>query len=56
MGTHSIQAWGNFSIPKGAHPGISNQSDALFRLQAVVVTARWLLKRHESVFQDRAAP
>jgi hypothetical protein len=33
--------------PDGAHPGISNQDDALFRLQAVVVTARWLLKRHE---------
>ncbi|MDV3457694.1 hypothetical protein RZN05_11915 [Sphingomonas sp. HF-S4] len=42
--------------PDGAHPGVSNQSDALFRLQAVVVTARWLLKRHESVLQERAAP
>ncbi len=31
----------------GAHPGISSQHDALFRLQIVVVTARWLLKRIE---------
>lgn len=31
--------------PDGAHPGISNQNDAMFRLQAVIVTARWLLKR-----------
>ena len=31
----------------GAHPGISTQHDALFRLQIVVVTARWLLKRIE---------
>jgi hypothetical protein len=40
--------------PDGAHPGISNQPDALFRLQAVVVTARWLLKRHEFDTQKRA--
>ena len=32
---------------EGAHPGISNQPDSLFRLQIVVVTARWLLKRLE---------
>ena len=32
----------------GAHPGISTQHDALFRLQIVVVTARWLLKRVET--------
>lgn len=38
--------------PDGAHPGISNQPDAMFRLQAVVVTARWLLKRHELASQD----
>jgi hypothetical protein len=38
--------------PDGAHPGISNQPDALFRLQAVVVTARWLLKRHEFASQE----
>lgn len=40
--------------PDGAHPGISNQPDALFRLQAVVVTARWLLKRHEVASQEHA--
>lgn len=40
--------------PDGAHPGISNQADALFRLQVVVVTGRWLLKRHESASQGRA--
>lgn len=34
--------------PDGAHPGISSPHDALFRLQLVVVTARWLLKRHEA--------
>lgn len=33
--------------PDGAHPGISTQHDAMFRLQLVVVTARWLLKRLE---------
>lgn len=33
--------------PDGAHPGISSLDDALFRLQAVIVTARWLLKRFE---------
>lgn len=33
--------------PDGAHPGISNQPDAMFRLQLVVITARWLLKRFE---------
>lgn len=38
--------------PDGAHPGISNQSDALFRLQVVVVTGRWLLKRHEVASRD----
>ncbi len=32
----------------GAHPGVSTQHDAMFRLQLVVVTARWLLKRLES--------
>lgn len=32
----------------GAHAGISNQDDAMFRLQAVLVTARWLLKRFDS--------
>ncbi len=32
---------------EGAHPGISTQHDAMFRLQLVVVTARWLLKRLE---------
>jgi len=31
----------------GSHPGISTQHDAMFRLQVVVVTARWLLKRLE---------
>lgn len=41
--------------PDGAHPGISNQSDAMFRLQTVVVTARWLLKRHESALQERGS-
>ncbi|RUY96050.1 MULTISPECIES: hypothetical protein [unclassified Mesorhizobium] len=39
--------------PDGAHPGISNQHDALFRLQVVVVTARWLLKRHEVALSNR---
>lgn len=34
--------------PDGAHPGISTQHDAMFRLQLVVVTARWLLKRLEA--------
>lgn len=34
--------------PDGAHPGVSNQDDAMFRLQSVVVTARWLLKRFDS--------
>jgi hypothetical protein len=33
--------------PDGAHPGISTQHDAMFRLQLVLVTARWLLKRLE---------
>lgn len=33
--------------PDGAHPGISTPHDAMFRLQLVVVTARWLLKRLE---------
>lgn len=33
--------------PDGAHPGISTQHDAMFRLQLVVVTARWLMKRLE---------
>ncbi|MGO8494496.1 hypothetical protein ACC785_10595 [Rhizobium ruizarguesonis] len=33
--------------PDGAHPGISTQNDAMFRLQLVLVTARWLLKRLE---------
>jgi hypothetical protein len=37
--------------PDGAHPGISNQADALFRLQVVVVTGRWLLKRHQAATQ-----
>jgi hypothetical protein len=40
--------------PDGAHPGISNQDDALFRLQAVVVTARWLLKRHQRASRGQA--
>lgn len=35
--------------PDGAHPGISTQHDAMFRLQLVVVTARWMLKRLEKV-------
>lgn len=34
--------------PDGAHPGISTSHDAMFRLQSVVVTARWLLKRLEN--------
>lgn len=34
--------------PDGAHLGISTQHDAMFRLQLVVVTARWLLKRLET--------
>jgi hypothetical protein len=34
--------------PDGAHPGISTQHDAMFRLQLVVITARWLLKRLET--------
>lgn len=34
--------------PDGSHPGISTQHDAMFRLQIVVVTARWLLKRLEN--------
>lgn len=34
--------------PDGAHPGISTQHDAMFRLQLVVVTARWMLKRLEN--------
>lgn len=34
--------------PDGAHPGILTQHDAMFRLQLVVVTARWLLKRLEA--------
>lgn len=34
--------------PDGAHPGISTQHDAMFRLQLVLVTARWLLKRLEN--------
>ncbi|WP_121632112.1 hypothetical protein [Tropicibacter alexandrii] len=33
--------------PDGAHPGISTQYDAMFRLQLVVVTARWMLMRLE---------
>ncbi|MCJ9428065.1 hypothetical protein [Kordiimonas marina] len=33
----------------GAHPGISNLPDATFRLQVVVITARWLLKRLEDL-------
>lgn len=32
----------------GAHPGISTQNDSMFRLQLVIVTARWLLKRLET--------
>ncbi len=40
--------------PDGAHPGISNQPDALFRLQTVVVTARWLMKRHELVSRNHS--
>ena len=39
----------------GAHPGISTQHDALFRLQIVVVTARWLLKRIEEISHRPAA-
>jgi len=31
----------------GSHPGTSTHYDALFRLQLVVVTGRWLLKRLE---------
>ena len=31
--------------PDGAHPGISNQDDALMRFQTVISTAWWLLKR-----------
>ena len=31
--------------PDGAHPGVSTQHDAMFRLHIVVVTAHWLLKR-----------
>ena len=38
----------------GAHPGISTQHDAMFRLQIVVVTARWLLKRIEEVQNHHA--
>lgn len=34
--------------PDGAHPGLSTRDDAMFRLQLVVVTAHWLLKRLES--------
>lgn len=34
--------------PDGAHPGLSTQHDAMFRLQLVIVTAHWLLKRLES--------
>lgn len=33
--------------PDGSHPGISNQDDAMFRLQTVIVTTRWLLKRFD---------
>lgn len=40
--------------PDGAHPGVSTQHDAMFRLQLVVVTAHWLLKRLESVIQKGA--
>lgn len=42
--------------PDGAHPGISTQHDALFRLQVVVVTARWLMKRLESEKQNEWRP
>lgn len=31
----------------GSHPGTSSRDEAMFRLQLVVVTARWLLKRFE---------
>lgn len=34
--------------PDGAHPGISTPHDAMFRLQLVLVTSRWLLKRLEN--------
>jgi len=40
----------------GAHPGVSTQHDAMFRLQLVVVTAHWLLKRLESAKQKGARP
>ncbi|WP_137151243.1 hypothetical protein [Devosia sp. FKR38] len=38
----------------GSHPGITTPHDALFRLQIVVVTARWLLKRLEQQYPGRA--
>lgn len=38
----------------GSHPGITTPHDALFRLQIVIVTARWLLKRLEQQFPGRA--
>lgn len=38
----------------GSHPGVSTPHDALFRLQIVVVTARWLLKRLEQQYPGGA--
>ncbi|MGO8003527.1 hypothetical protein ACC725_25650 [Rhizobium ruizarguesonis] len=37
--------------PDGSHPGISNQDDAMFRLQTVIVTTRWLLKRFDQAMK-----
>ena len=42
----------NLLHPDGSHPGISTPHDAMFRLQVVIVTARWLLKRFESTMNE----
>jgi hypothetical protein len=34
--------------PEGAHPGLSNEKDSLFRLNVVLLTARLLLDRWEA--------
>ncbi|WP_156916906.1 hypothetical protein [Leisingera aquimarina] len=39
--------------PDGAHPGVTTKDDALFRMQIVVSTAHWLLKRFEEAIRTR---
>lgn len=41
--------------PDGAHPGKSTRNDALFRLQSVVVTGSWLMRRLEDQLQSQAS-